>query len=89
MNMNVKNMSESIKNFFQDTAEQTATETKFVQRKPKLTGSIFLQTFVFGLLENPKSSLSDFAAFCEEHFGITISAQGIDERLSGCRAGVG
>ncbi len=79
--MTIKNMSSKIKGFFQKTANKTAKETKFVQRKSKMTGCIFLMTFVFGFIENPKSSLNDLAEFCEDHFGIEITSQGLDERI--------
>ncbi len=79
--MKIKQMSQSVKTFFHNNADQTAKATKFVQRKSKMTGSRFLKTFVFGFLENATSSLTDLAEFCEDHFHVEISAQGIDERI--------
>jgi hypothetical protein len=52
-----------------------------VQRTSKMTGSRFLQTFVFGLLENATASLNDLTEFCEDHCGMTISVQALDERI--------
>jgi hypothetical protein len=46
-----------------------------------MTGSLFLKTFVFGLLENATASLNDLVEFCDDHFGMTISPQGLDERI--------
>lgn len=48
-----------------------------------MTGSLFLKTFVFGLLENATASLNDLVEFCDDHFGIPISTQGLDERIHG------
>jgi hypothetical protein len=52
-----------------------------VQRTSKLTGSLFLKTFVFGLLDNATASLNDLVEFCHEHFGLVLSYQGLDERI--------
>ncbi len=79
--MNIKGMSSTIKGFFQTTANKMAKETKFVQRKSKMTGSVFLMTFVFGFIDNPRLSLVDLTEFCEDHFAIDISSQGLDERI--------
>jgi hypothetical protein len=46
-----------------------------------MTGSRFLATFVFGLLENATASLNDLTEFCEDHCGVTISVQALDERI--------
>ena len=70
--MNIKDMGESIQAFFGDIADKTAKTTKFVQRKSKLTGSLFLQIFVLGFLRNPTSSLNDLSEFFEDHFDVTI-----------------
>jgi len=80
--MNIKNMSKTIQSFFTEIADKSAKIEKFVQRKSKLSGSIFLQMFVLGLLRNPKASLNDLSEFSEEHFGINITSQGIDERIN-------
>jgi hypothetical protein len=77
----LKTMSPLVKKFFSDPIEKMAKETKFVHRSSKMPGSLFLKTFVFGLLENATASLNDLAAFCEDHFGVAISIQGLDERI--------
>jgi hypothetical protein len=80
--MNLKNMSETIRIFFSDIAGNTAKTAKFVQRKSKLTGSLFLQLLVFGFIQNPKSSLNDLSELAGDRLGIGISPQGIDERIN-------
>jgi hypothetical protein len=67
--------------FFGGECEKKAKETNFVQRTSKMTGSRFVKTFVFGLLENATASLNDLTEFCEDHCGMTISVHALDERI--------
>lgn len=63
------------------TADQVGRSSGFVQRQSKLSAAVFLQTLVFGWLANPSASrdeLSQAAALG----GVSISAQGLDERLN-------
>ena len=80
--MNIEKMVESVKGFFKKSADEKARETNFVQRKSKMNGSIFLQTLVFGFLDNAKASLNDLIEFCYVNFGVDISIQGLDERIN-------
>lgn len=81
MTIKIAEMSETVKTFFHDHAEQTARETTFVQRTSKMTGSLWLQMWVLGVLDNPLSALSHLAEFCEDQFGVCITPQGIDDRI--------
>lgn len=56
MTIKIAEMSETVKTFFHEHAEQTARETQFVQRTSKMTGMIWLQMWVLGLLDNPHSA---------------------------------
>jgi hypothetical protein len=67
--------------FFTTTATTLARATKFVQRESKLTGAGFAQTLVFGFLDEPAATLNDLAQTSAE-LGISISPQGLDERLT-------
>jgi hypothetical protein len=78
----VKTMSPVVKNFFSTSAEKLAKETQFVQRTSKMTGPLFLQTFVFGLVEQARASLNDLVEFCADHFGVSITIQGFDDRIT-------
>lgn len=80
--MNLKDMSKTIRSFFIDIADKTAKATKFVQRKSKLSGSVFLQMLVFGFLNNPKASLNDLSEFSGDHYDLGITPQGIDGRIN-------
>lgn len=75
-------IGEKIMLFFSDPRiEQIARETKFVQRHSPLTGLLFLKTLVMGYLEKSKGSLSHLSQVCGD-FKVSISPQGIDERIS-------
>lgn len=80
--MDMKDMSRTIRSFFIDIADKTAKTTKFVRRKSKLSGSLFLQILVLGFLRNPKSSLNDLSEFSEDHSALDITPQGIDGRIN-------
>ena len=77
----VKTMSQRVHQFFTTTAEDTAKTTSFVRRRSKLTGAVFCQTLVFGLLEQATASLTTLVDFCEDHCGVIITPQGLDDRL--------
>jgi hypothetical protein len=47
----------------------------------RLSGSIFLQAFVFAGLEHESLSLSKVAQACAD-LGVNISPQGLDQRIS-------
>jgi hypothetical protein len=61
--------------------EEMARDCKFVQRKSKLTGQIFVKTLVFGLIQRPKATLKQLCEIVLD-FGVTIKPQGLDQRLN-------
>jgi hypothetical protein len=66
--------------FFTQTAEAIARKTKFVQRKSKLSGAVFLQSVVFGFEEQPDACLTDLIETSED-LGVAISKQGLQGRI--------
>ena len=82
MAINVANMSKTVKQFFGESAEQIAQKTTFVRRTSKMTGSLWLQMWVLGLLETPQSALGQLAEWCDDQWGLHITSQGIHDRLS-------
>jgi hypothetical protein len=68
--------------FFTQTAEALARKTKFVQRKSKMTGALFLQSVVFGFEEQPRACLTDLIEMSDD-LGVAISKQGLQERIKG------
>jgi hypothetical protein len=62
-------------------ADRAGRQTRFVQRESKVTGSIFTQTLVFGLLANPQASLDNLTQTTAA-LGVELSPQGLDQRFS-------
>lgn len=81
MTIKIAEMSDTVKKFFTEDAEQAARETEFVRRTSKMTGSLWLRMWVLGLLDTPRSTLSQLAEFCEDQFGLLITTQGLDDRV--------
>jgi len=81
MTLNIVEMSNTVKQFFTESAKQTAKTTEFVKRESKMTGSLWLQMWVLGLLETPQSALSHLAEWCEDQQGVLITPQALHDRL--------
>lgn len=62
-------------------ADRIAGETDFVRRSSKLGGAEFCQTLVFGWLANPAATLEELAQTAAA-LGVTITAQGLDNRFT-------
>jgi len=68
-----------------DDARRLGRTSGFIKRERKLTGASFVQSVVFGWQANPQASLEELcqsAAVC----GVTISPQGLQERLNSPQA---
>lgn len=70
----------TIQTFFTQTANQAARTAGFVERVSKLTGALFLQTVVFGFLENPNASLNGLTDTSQD-LGVTLTKQGLHSRI--------
>jgi hypothetical protein len=62
-------------------ADIIAFNTGFIQRLRKFTGSVFVQTLVFGWLSNPKATLEELTQTAAT-LGISITPQGLDKRFT-------
>ena len=62
-------------------ADQAGRDSDFIVRESKLTGSTFVQTLVFGWLADPQATLEALAQTAAA-VGVTITAQGLDQRFS-------
>ena len=69
-----------IQTFFTQTANQVARSEGFVERVSKLTGDLFLQTLIFGFLEDPDASLNMLTETSHD-LGVTITKQGLQTRI--------
>jgi len=69
-----------IQTFFTHTADQVARTEGFVERVSKLTGALFLQTLVFGFLDQPDASLNGLTDTSQD-LGVTVTKQGLQTRI--------
>ena len=74
-------VAQAMRTLLTGTADSAAHATRFVQRRSKLTGSLFAQTLVFGWPANPQATLGELAQVAAA-LGLTISPQGLDDRFS-------
>ena len=82
MVLNVRELHAALHDLFNDTARRHARETGFCLRERELTGPVFAQSLVFCLLENPDSSLDDFADFALRELGVDVTHQAFEERFT-------
>lgn len=71
MTPNLGTFAPMIQTFFTQTANQVARTAGFVERVSKVTGALFLQTLVFGFLENPDASLNNLTDTGQD-LGVTL-----------------
>jgi len=74
-------MGQVIARFFTEDVETLAQETKLVQRRSRLTGTMLLHVLVFGFLRNPRASLKQLAQLCAE-LGVWLTPQALDGRIN-------
>lgn len=64
-----------------ETASKESVASRFVKRRSKMTGELFVQTLVLGSIERPDASLTDFIKVSAD-LGVTITAPGLDQRIN-------
>ena len=64
-----------------ETANAIARKTGFIKRLKKLSGSAFVQTLVFGWLDNPDSTIEELTQTAAT-LGVSITPQGLDKRFT-------
>lgn len=74
-------LAAQLQTLFTHEAEQAARLTGFLQRQRKLSGATFVQTLVFGWLQQPHASLDDLAEFAAD-LGVDLTPQALDQRLT-------
>lgn len=77
---------DQIGNLFEaDVVEATARDTQFVQRRSKLTGHIFLTSFVFGVMMYKTPTLEQLTGLINQvlkNYGEHLTRNGLHERLT-------
>ena len=64
-----------------EDADDAARRTGFLQRRRKLTGSLFVRTLVFGWLHDPSASVEALTQTCAD-LGVDISPSAFHERFT-------
>ncbi len=77
----ISTLAPKIQTFFNQTANQVARATRFVERASKLNGAMFLQTLTFGFLNDPEASLSGLVETSHD-LDVTITKQGLQTRIT-------
>jgi hypothetical protein len=75
MTITLDNLADTLQTLFTTEADQAAKDSGMIQRQRKITGAGFVQTLVFGWLDDPKATLDDLG----DELGV--SKQGLDRRL--------
>ena len=80
----INNYLEKIIQFFdEEEIKKSAKETKFVQRESKLTGTLFLLVYVFGIAKYGDPTLEDLTGLLNMYIdGFNITKQGLHDRLN-------
>jgi len=80
MSTTIPQLSTILQTLLIEDAKRLGRTSGFIQRQRKVTGSSFAQTLVFGWQSNPQASLEELCqSACAS--GVTISPQGLQERL--------
>jgi hypothetical protein len=74
-------VSQAMQTVLTTVADTAARTTGFVQRVSKLTGALFTQTLVLGFLSNAQATRESLAQTAAT-LGLTISPQGLDQRMT-------
>lgn len=77
----IAQVSHAMQTVLTTVADTAARATGFVQRTSKLTGALFAQTLTLGFLSNPQASREELAQTAAT-LGLTISQQGLDQRMT-------
>lgn len=85
MSTTIAQLSEILQTLLISDANQLGRTSGFIQRQRKVTGASFAQALVFGWQSNPQASLEELCqSSCAS--GVTISPQGLQERLNSSQA---
>jgi hypothetical protein len=75
MTVTINHLADTLQTVFTTEADQAAKDSGMIVRQRTITGSGFVQTLVFGWLDDPKATLDDLG----DELGVT--KQGLDQRL--------
>jgi IS4 transposase len=75
MTITLDNLADTLQTVFTTEADQAAKDSGMIQRQRTITGAGFVQTLVFGWLDDPTATIDDLG----DELGV--SKQGLDQRL--------
>lgn len=81
MSLTVTHLAEVLQTVLTDDAEYAARQSGLVRRRRQLTGPLFVQTLVFGWLDNPQAPLQDLAQLAAD-LGGDITPQALHQRFT-------
>jgi hypothetical protein len=81
MMTSIPQVAQAMQTVLTTIADQAGRDSDFIVRESKLSGSTFVQTLVFGWLADPQATLEALAQTAAA-VGVTITAQGLDQRFS-------
>lgn len=73
--------SDMIQQFLKEVATEQGEASGFVKRQSKMTASVFAETLILGLLDNPEASLNDLVQISAK-LGVEISEPGLHGRIN-------
>lgn len=77
----IPEVAHALRTVLRDVADATAQTSGFVQRRSKVTGSVFVRTVVFGWLANPQATVEQLSQ-TSAALGVPVSPQGLDQRFT-------
>jgi hypothetical protein len=77
----IPRVAEAMQAVLTTKADETASETGFVQRKSKMGGASFVQALVLGWLQKPEATLEELTQ-TSAALGVTITPQGLEQRFN-------
>lgn len=79
--MSIPQLAAALQQVLTTVACQAARTTDFIQRERAFNGAQFVQTLVFGWLEDPRASVEDLATLAAD-LGVSISGPGLTMRFT-------
>jgi hypothetical protein len=77
----IPRIADAMQTVLTDVADSVARPTGFIKRQRELRGSSFVQTLVFGWLDNPNATLEELTHTAKS-LGVKVSPQGLDQRFT-------
>lgn len=75
------NLADTLQTLLTTQADEAARDAGFIRRRRKLSGAIFVQTVVFGWLDNPTASLDELTDLAAD-LGAELCPQALDQRFT-------